>query len=758
MAKELDTVIEGERAGDYASQAYLEYAMSVVKGRALPDVADGQKPVQRRILYTMDRMGLAPKGKPVKSARVVGDVMGKLHPHGDQSIYDAMVRTAQNFSLRYPLVDGQGNFGSRDGDGAAAMRYTEATLHKNAMLLLSELDEGTVDFIPNYDGSGQEPKVLPARLPLLLANGASGIAVGMATEVPSHNLRELAAAAVWVLRNRDSGGGLTVQGLMEHLRGPDYPGGGQIVSSTKEIAQAYETGRGSLRVRARWIVENLARGQWRVIVYELPRSASTQKVLEEIEEVSNPQVKKDKKALSQEQLQQKNLMLSVLDKVRDESDKEHPVRLVLEPKSSKLSVDEMMAVLLANTSLETSEPTNLVAVDLDGRPRQMPMLTLLLQWCEFRVDIVRRRSEFRLRKAEDRIHILEGRRKVLLSIDKVIRLIRESDDPKDALIKAFGLSERQAEDILEIRLRQLARLEGIKIDEELAELQGKREGLLAILATPQSLQDQVIREIETDAKEFGDDRRTVIEEAQKVVLEASVVDEPVTVVISAKGWARMLKGHGIDQAGLTFKDGDSLLSLHECRTVDQLVLLLDDGRSCSVGVASLPLGKGDGKPLTAFIEIGSAKLVHALTGDAEDAFVIAKTSGYGFVCRFKDMLARPRAGKRFVTMEEGARLLAPAAAAGQTHIAVVSTDGRCLVFPLPELKELSGGKGVQLQGLPDGVNVAALRIGASAVFNLSGTTKSGKPKAESTSAVHEGSRARRGAVVLAGCSDLKFVP
>jgi len=757
MAKELDTLVEGERASEYASRAYLEYAMSVVKGRALPETADGQKPVQRRILYTMERMGLGGNAKPVKSARVVGDVMGKLHPHGDASIYEAMVRTAQDFSLRYPLVDGQGNFGSRDGDGAAAMRYTEARLHKNAQLLLSELDEDTVDFGPNYDGSAQEPKVLPARLPMLLANGASGIAVGMATEVPSHNLRELAAAAVWALRNRDREGALTIHELMKLVPGPDYPAGGQIVSSGKEIAQAYESGRGSLRVRARWTVENLARGQWRVIVTELPPSASTQKVLEEIEEASNPQVKKDKKTLTQEQLQLKALMLSVLDKVRDESDKDHPVRLVLEPKSSKISVDEMMAVLLANTSLETTEPVNLVAVDREGRPRQFSFVGLLLQWCDFRIEVVRRRTEFRLRKAEDRIHILEGRRKILLNIDKAIRIIRESDEPKPALVDAFGLSDRQAEDILEIRLRQLARLEGIRIDQELQQLQSTRDELLAILATPQSLKAQVIREIERDAKEFGDERRTMIQEAEKVVLEASVVDEPVTVVISTKGWARMLKGHGIDRASLAFKDGDSLLSVHECRSVDSLVLLLDDGRSCSVAVSNLPLGKGEGKPLSAFIEIGSAKLAHALTGAPDDAFAIAKTSGYGFICRFKDMLARPRAGKRFVTMEEGARLLPPQPVAGHSHVAVVSSDGRCLVFELSELKELSGGKGVQLQALPDGVTLAAMRTGASSSFELTGTTKSGKRKQEVTGEVHLGSRARRGAVVLAGCSDLVFV-
>src|SRR6516225_778547 len=422
--------------GNYAERAYLDYAVSVVKGRALPDVCDGQKPVQRRILYAMNEMGLGDNAKPVKSARVVGDVLGKYHPHGDQSAYDALVRLAQDFSLRYPLIDGQGNFGSRDGDGAAAMRYTEARLTPIAKLLLDEIDEGTVDFMPNYDGSFEEPKLLPARLPFVLLNGASGIAVGLATEIPSHNLREVAAAAVALIRNPK----LSHAELMQHVPGPDFPGGGQIISSEAEIAAAYESGRGSLKVRARWKIEDLARGQWQLVITELPPNTSGQKVLEEIEEQTNPKIKLGKKALTPEQLQTKQTLLALVDAVRDESGKDAPVRLVFEPKSSRIDQTEFVNTLLAHTSLESSAPLNMVMVGGDGRPRQKGIGEMLHEWIGFRFTTVTRRSQHRLNKVNDRIHILEGRMIVFLNIDEVIRIIRESEEPKAALIDAFKLS------------------------------------------------------------------------------------------------------------------------------------------------------------------------------------------------------------------------------------------------------------------------------------------------------------------------------
>ena len=477
--------------GLYAEQAYLDYAVSVVRGRALPDVGDGQKPVQRRILYSMQAMGLQSGAKPVKSARVVGDVLGKYHPHGDQAAYDALVRMAQRFSLRYPLIDGQGNFGSRDGDNAAAMRYTEARLTPFARLLLEELDEGTVDFIPHYDGSHQEPQMLPARLPVMLLNGASGIAVGMATEIPAHNLREIAQACVALLKQP----ALSDEALFDLVPGPDFAGGGQIITSVAEIAQIYQSGRGSIKARARWQFEEMARGQWQLVVHELPPGASCQRVLEEIEDLTNPKVKAGKKSLSPEQQQTKSQMLALLDAVRDESGKDAAVRLVFEPKTSKLDRDEFVNTLLAQTSMETSVPINLVCIGTDHRPRQKGLRQALLEWIGFRTGTVLRRTQYRYDKVSDRIHVLEGRMLVYLNVDEVIQTIRESDEPRSALMKRFKLTERQADDILDMRLRQLARLEGIKIEQELSEKRAEQEKLKELIDQPTALKRLIIKEI-----------------------------------------------------------------------------------------------------------------------------------------------------------------------------------------------------------------------------------------------------------------------
>ena len=521
---------DGLNLATYAQRAYLEYALSVVKGRALPDVCDGQKPVQRRILYAMDRMGLGFNGntaaKPVKSARVVGDVLGRFHPHGDQAAYDALVRMAQDFSQRYPLIDGQGNFGSRDGDGAAAMRYTEARLAKITGLLLDEIDMGTVDFVPNYDGSTEEPHQLPARLPFTLLNGASGIAVGLATEIPSHNLREVADACVALIKKPN----LSDDEMLALIPGPDFPGGGQIISPPSAIAEAYRTGRGSIKVRARWSIEDLARGQWQLVVHELPPGVSSQRVLEEIEEITNPKIKAGKKSLTQDQQLLKASMLAVLDVVRDESSKDASVRLVFEPKTSRIEQQELITALLAHTSLETSSSINLTMVGIDGKPTQKSMRQMVMEWIEFRQQTITRRSQHRLNKVLDRIHILEGRQLVLLNIDEVIHIIRQSDEPKPALMERFQLSERQAEDILEIRLRQLARLEAIKIEQELADLQQEQGKLEEILASPAALRKLMVKEIEADAKVFADERRTLIQEEKKAIAEVKIVDEPVTVV------------------------------------------------------------------------------------------------------------------------------------------------------------------------------------------------------------------------------------
>jgi len=702
----------------YAQRAYLEYALSVVKGRALPDVCDGLKPVQRRILYSMGRMGLGFGGangnagaKPVKSARVVGDVLGRFHPHGDQSAYDALVRMAQDFSQRYPLVDGQGNFGSRDGDGAAAMRYTEARLAKITTLLLDEIDQGTVDFQPNYDGSTEEPKQLPARLPFSLLNGASGIAVGLATEIPSHNLREVADACVALIKNDK----LSDDELFTLIPGPDFPGGGQIISSASDIADAYRTGRGSLKVRARWKIEDLARGQWQLVVTELPPGVSSQRVLEEIEELTNPKVKAGKKALSQEQTQLKASILSVLDVVRDESNKDALVRLVFEPKSRTVEQQELITALLAHTSLENSSPINLTMVGLDGKPVQKSLRQMLVEWVAFRASTIERRSRHRLGKVLDRIHILEGRQTVLLNIDEVIAIIRNSDEPKAALIARFSLSDRQAEDILEIRLRQLARLEAIKIEQELSELRTEQGKLEEILGSPAALRRLMIKEIEADAKVFADPRRTLIQAEKKAVAEVKVVDEPVTVVVSEKGWVRARTGHGHEASTFAFKAGDGLYGTFECRTVDTLLVFGSNGRIYTVPVSALPGGRGDGQPVTTLLELESGtQILYYFAGPASAQLLLSSSGGYGFIASVENMTSRQKAGKAFVGVGEGETLCAPSVVSGAqgkvtvagtpatvvapaTHVACASTGGRILTFEITELKTMAnGGRGLML--------------------------------------------------------------
>ncbi len=703
---------------DYAQTAYLEYALSVVKGRALPDVCDGQKPVQRRILYSMSRMGLGFGGtngtvgaKPVKSARVVGDVLGRFHPHGDQAAYDALVRMAQDFAQRYPLIDGQGNFGSRDGDGAAAMRYTEARLARITSLLLDEIDEGTVDFVPNYDGSTDEPRQLPARLPFVLLNGASGIAVGLATEIPSHNLREVADACVALIK---AGGQLSDEELFALIPGPDYPGGAQIISSAADIADAYRTGRGSLKVRARWKIEELARGQWQVVVTELPPGVSNQKVLEEIEELTNPKVKAGKKALTTEQQQVKAALLAVLDAVRDESSKDAPVRLVFEPKTSRIPQEEFIATLLAQTSLETSAPINLTQVGLDGKPTQKSLRQMLEEWIAFRARTVERRSRFRLDKVLDRIHILEGRQLVLLNIDEVIAIIRAAEDPKAALIARFNLSDRQAEDILEIRLRQLARLEAIKIEQELAKLRDEQKKLEEILGSPAALRRLLVKEIEHDAKTFEDPRRTLIQADKRAVAEVKVLDEPVTVIVSQKGWVRTQKGWNPEKADYAFKAGDSLYGAFECRTVDTLLVFgtAKGGsvRVYTVPVAGLPGGRGDGQPVTTMIELEAGTQVsHFFAGPPAAQLLLSSTGGFGFIAAIEHMMSRHRSGKAFMDVAEGDQLCRPSLVGGAagtepmpaaTHVCCVASDRQILTFDIGELKLLpKGGRGLTLMDL-----------------------------------------------------------
>ena len=761
----------------YAQRAYLEYALSVVKGRALPDACDGQKPVQRRILYSMSRMGLgfggangASGAKPVKSARVVGDVLGKYHPHGDSAAYDAMVRMAQNFNQRYPLVDGQGNFGSRDGDSAAAMRYTEARLARITSLLLDELDEGTVDFIANYDGSFEEPRQLPARLPFTLLNGASGIAVGLATEIPSHNLREIADACIALIKSPK----LADTELYAIVAGPDYPGGAQIISNAAEIAAAYSTGRGSLKVRARWKIEDLARGQWQLVVTELPIGVSTQKVLEEIEELTNPKIKAGKKAFSTEQLQLKQTLLAVLDVVRDESGKEAAVRLVFEPKTSRIEQSELITTLLAHTSLESSSPINLTMIGLDGRPAQKSLRQMLSEWIEFRQTTIARRSQHRLTKVLERIHILEGRALVLLNIDEVIAIIRRADEPKIALIERFKLSDRQAEDILEIRLRQLARLEAIKIEQELKTLRESQSKLEEILQNPAALKRLMVREIELDAKQFADPRRTLIQAEKKSVLDVKVLDEPVTVVVSSKGWIRSRSGHGHEAASFAFKEGDGLYSCFECRTVDTLLVFgsaaKGTGRVYSVAVSLLPGARGDGQPVTTLIELESGtRCLHYFAGPADATLLLSSSGGYGFLASVGTMTSRPKAGKAFISCAEGETICKPSLVASTsgtsgsaplnpaTHVACASTAGRILTFAISELKMMSGGgRGLMLIDLDANDTLAGAAAYTRSV-RIEGIGRGGKAR-EETLEIRSLNNARAARGRKGKTADLGFKP
>ncbi|KPK17066.1 MAG: DNA topoisomerase IV [Betaproteobacteria bacterium SG8_41] len=733
----------------FAERSYLTYAMSVVRGRAIPNVEDGEKPVQRRILYAMHQLGLRSGAQHSKSARIVGEVLGKYHPHGDASTYDALVRMAQDFSLRYPLIDGQGNFGTQDGDSAAAYRYTEARLTPIADLLLSEIDQDTVDFIPNYDGRLKEPELLPARLPMLLLNGASGVAVGMACELPPHNMREVAEAAVQVLKHPRT----THKAVMEIIHGPDFPGGGQIISTRQAILDAYSTGRGSLRARARWKVENLARGQWQIVVHELPPTTSAKRVMAEVEELTNPKPKERGGKVSAAQTNLKQLMLGALEKVNDESDKENRVRLVLEPRSSRQDPEEFMRLMLSHTSLEENFSVNMVALGLDGRPGRKNIRQLLEEWVEFRVATVTRRTKFRLSQVERRLHILEGRRIVFLNIDKVIKLIRGSDEPKPVLMKQFKLTEVQAEDILEIRLRQLARLEGIKIENELKELKDERKDLKALLGSESEMKKLVAKEIRDDAKQYGDERRTVVEEAGRATFERQVVDEPLTVIVSRNGWVRSRQGHGLDLSGVSYKTGDGPYAIIETRSVHYLALIDSTGRAFSVQAAELPGSRGDGVPLSSLVDLApGSRFAHAVDAQPGRRYLVANSAGYGFIVKAEELLSRVRAGKAFMTVPERADVLRPALVPEKPEMAVAfSEKGRMLLFPASELKELARGRGITLMGLDKGEKMIAVGFANSKSVTVVGKSRSDKERTVTVSGEnlqkHILHRARKGCLL-----------
>lgn len=703
--KHADTDCDELTLAYFASRAYLEYAISVVKGRALPDVCDGMKPVQRRILYAMKRLGLNPDVKTVKSARVVGEVLGKYHPHGDSAAYDAMVRLAQDFTMRYPLVQGQGNFGSADGDGAAAMRYTEVRLSKYADLLLGELDKGTVKFIPNYDGTHKEPVLLPARLPVLLLNGSSGIAVGMATEIPSHNLTEVGEAAIEVIRNPE----ITTDELLEIVKGPDFPGGAQVISSASDIKNVYRSGYGNLQVRATYHFEELSRGQWQLVFDSVPYKVSVMKVMSELEALTNPKAPQGKKSLTAKQQQDKQLIMNVMSGMRDESSAEAPVRLVIDPKSKSIDREELVSTILSKTSLETSCKFNLVVIGIDGKPRQKGLKDILSEWVSFRLRTVRARSQTSLNEAEARIHTLEGRLIVLVDIEEVIRIIRGADDPKKELMTHFGLSDTQAEDILEIKLRQLASLDEVKLRKELEKLRNEAERLRGLLTDERKLRREVTKEIRQDIDTYGDERRTLIEEAKGASIAKQVIDEPVTVIVSEKGFLRSRQGHGFDARAMNFKLGDKYRCSMECRSVDNLYILSNTGRIYSIPVSSLPSARGEGTHVSAFVQFQDGDVpFDYICGAPDTVLLFTSDAAMGFFCKMSDLAVRQRGGKSFFILDGAKPLPVQVSTPLTGWIAALSSSGRLVVFTTDELRALSsGGKGTTIMALQDDEKLVA---------------------------------------------------
>ena len=719
---------------EYAERAYLDYSMYVVLDRALPFIGDGLKPVQRRIIYAMSELGLGATAKPKKSARTIGDVIGKFHPHGDSACYEAMVLMAQPFSYRYPLVDGQGNFGSSDDPKSfAAMRYTESRLTPIAEMLLGELGHGTADWVPNFDGTLEEPSWLPARLPHLLLNGTTGIAVGMATDVPPHNVNEIVSACVRLLDDPDA----TVAELCEHVRGPDYPTAAEIITPAADLRAMYETGHGSVRARA-----TFAREGQNIIVTALPHQVSPSKVIEQI--AAQMRAKK----------------LPWLEDIRDESDHANPVRIALIPRSNRVDAEQLMGHLFATTDLEKSYRVTLNVTGLDGRPQVKNLRMLLTEWLAFRTNTVTRRLNHRLEKVERRLHLLEGLLVAFLNLDEVIHIIRTEDEPKAALIARFALSEDQAEYILETRLKQLARLEEMKIRGEQDELAKERAGIQATLESKAKLKKLIKDELLADAKKHGDARRSplVARGAAQALDETDLVpSEPVTVVLSQKGWVRAAKGHDVDAAALSYRDGDAVLASVKGRTTQQVAFLDSSGRSYSTLAHSLPSARGNGEPLTGrFSPAAGASFVALASGGNDERFVLASSHGYGFVTRFENLTGRNKAGKAMLSLSEGASVLQPAPVGGveADRIVAVTSAGHLLAFPVAELPELDRGKGNKLIEIPKAkrgtervVAVAVVPPGGALVVKSGARTMSLSFKDLET---YLGARASRGGLLPRG--------
>ncbi|WP_043530156.1 DNA topoisomerase IV subunit A [Litchfieldella xinjiangensis] len=665
---------------EYTEKAYLDYSMYVILDRALPHIGDGMKPVQRRIIYAMRELSLTANAKYKKSARTVGDVLGKFHPHGDSACYEAMVLMAQSFSYRYPLVDGQGNWGSPDDPKSfAAMRYTEARLSKFSEALLAELGQGTVEWTPNFDGTMNEPVVLPARLPHVLLNGGTGIAVGMATDIPPHNVNEVVEATCHLLRHPEA----TATDLNRFLPAPDFPTAAEIITSRSDLKKVYESGRGSVKLRARYTLE-----EGNVVVTALPYQVSGSKVLEQI--AAQMQAKK----------------LPMVADLRDESTHEDPTRLVIEPRSNRVDIESLMAHLFATTDLEKNIRVNMNVIALDGRPRVMALPELLVEWLTFRRATVRKRLEHRLGKVEDRLHILEGLLAAYLNIDEVIRIIREEDEPKPALMNAFGLSERQAEAILELRLRHLAKLEEMKIRGEQDELEAERKHLKALLGSEAKLTDLIEEELREAAREHGDPRRSplVEREESRALSEVELMGaDPVTVVLSEKGWIRAARGHDIDPAGLSFKSGDSFHLAARGKTNQPLVLLDASGRAYTLAAHNLPSARSQGEPITGRINtVAGAHMAGLMLAPPETRYLLASDGGYGFVCRLSDLIGKNKAGKAVLSLPKGCNVLPPQPLPERerSSAAAVSNEGRLLVFDMDQLPEMTKGKGNKMIDIP----------------------------------------------------------
>ncbi|MGM0525701.1 MAG: DNA topoisomerase IV subunit A [Pseudomonadota bacterium] len=667
----------------FTEEAYLNYSMYVIMDRALPHIGDGLKPVQRRIVYAMSELGLSALAKYKKSARTVGDVLGKFHPHGDSACYEAMVLMAQPFSYRYPLVDGQGNWGSPDDPKSfAAMRYTEAKLSRFSEVLLSELGQGTSDWIPNFDGTMKEPKVLPSRLPHILLNGVTGIAVGMATDIPPHNVREVANACALLLDKPSA----DLDQVMEHLHGPDYPTDAEIITPAADIKKLYESGRGTIKMRAKYVMED---GE--VVITALPHHASGAKILEQV--AAQMQAKK----------------LPLVSDLRDESDHENPTRLVVVPRSNRVDVEQLMAHLFATTDLEKQYRVNLNILGLDGRPKVKPLVGILTEWLQYRLQTVTRRLQYRLDKVLARLHLLEGLLIAYLNIDEVIEIIRYEDKPKQELVKRFGLSDKQAEAILELKLRHLAKLEEMKLKGEQDELEKEREKLETLLSSDRRLKTLIKKELLADAKTYGDDRRSplVTRSESKALTERELTPaESVTVVLSSKGWVRSAKGHDIDGEKLSYKSGDSFLASAEGKSNQPVVFVDSSGRSYSCEAHLLPSARSQGEPLTGrFNIVGGESVEHVLMGKEQQHYLLASDAGYGFVCQFNDLVSRNKNGKAILTLPTGGKVLSPITVndVNNDSVVVVSNEGRMLVFPVADLPQLSKGKGNKL------INIPALR-------------------------------------------------